>query len=633
MKNTQTKKGKNEVASHSGPVTAKKEWFLVILILIGTFLVFSPVLKGDFVDWDDDENITINPNIGGLSAENIKGIFSSTVTGGYTPLVSLSFAVESEIFGIKPGVYHFNNLMLHLLVTLLVFIFLRKLGINQFVSFTVMILFGIHPMRVESVAWITERKDVLYSLFFFLSLLSYLAFHKSKRIIFYLLALLAFLPALLSKIQAVSLPLILLLIDYFFEKKFLIRHIRNKIPFFILSLVAGVAGVFVLLNEGILDTGTVLPFTQRIFIGTYTLCVYLIKSVVPYQLSALYPYPEKLTWVYYASALVVILLAWLVIKQGKQRKDLIFGTLFFLFTVMFMLQIVGAGQGFMADRFTYLPYIGLFFLIGQGLNTLINSKWKNQVIIAGMIYAGFLGTVTWMRTQVWENTETLFSDVAAKYPEIAVAHNNLGVYYRRQNQNDKAIAAYGKSIELDPAGYVSYNNRGEIYFELGEVDQALKDMNAALALKPDYVKALSNRGAVWGLKQEYNLALKDLDRAISLDPANLSAYSNRILVYYSLGNYERALQDANTYLSIQSDEGDLYNVRGLCLMQLNRNQEALADFNQSVRLNPTAGSYYQNRSTLLYKMGDTKGALKDILKARELGVKVNPSYIQLLQAK
>jgi tetratricopeptide (TPR) repeat protein len=258
--------------------------------------------------------------------------------------------------------------------------------------------------------------------------------------------------------------------------------ILNKIPFFLLSLVTGLAGIFILGHAGTLESGTFFTLFQRIFIGPYSLCVYLLKSVVPYQLSAIYPYPEKLSVLYYSSLLVVILLAWLVYKKGKARKELVFGALFFLFSVVFMLQVVVAGQGFTADRYTYIPYLGLFFLIAFAANSLYNSKWKPYLVVSGVIYLAGLGAITWNRTHVWKNTETLFSDVIRKYPGTVIAYNNLGLYYRNQNQDDKAIGAYSKAIELKPSGYLSYSNRGEVLFDRGETDKALEDMNMAIRL-------------------------------------------------------------------------------------------------------------------------------------------------------
>jgi tetratricopeptide (TPR) repeat protein len=610
-----------------------KEWLLAALILLVTLISFTPVLKSDFVNWDDDVNVTLNPNVQKLSGESLKNMFSTTVIGGYTPLTTLSFAVETSLFGMKPGVYHFNNLLLHLLCTLLVFIFLKRLGASLFVVFVTTLLFGIHPMRVESVAWITERKDVLYSFFFLLSLISYLAFYQQKKKVWYFLALLAFVFSLLSKIQAVALPLVLMLIDYYHEKRFTLRQLWNKTPFFILSLATGVAGILLLSREGSLETSSVMPFAQRIFIGTYSLIVYLVKAVVPYQLSAIYPNPETLNFLFFASAVLVVLLVAAIYKSGKYRNDLVFGSLFFLANVIFMLQIVGAGQAFLADRFTYLAYIGLFYLIARALNPLWNGRWKPVLLGAGIVILAGFAFLTWNRAGVWKNSETLFTDVIRKYPDVAMAHNNLGLWYRDNNQNEKAVEAYTRAIAINPMGHLGYNNRGEVWFEMGKTEEALEDMNKAVSLNPDYSKAWSNRGALRGSRKEYDQALLDLDRAIGLDSGNLQAYINRLLVHYNLGNYEKAAEDATTCLSLSPGNADVMNQRGLCYDKLNRNQEAMNDFIQSILLNPNKGSYYQNRSYLLTKMGDLKPALEDIRKARELGTRVNTAYVQMLELR
>ncbi len=611
----------------------KKEWILAAVILLATFSFFSPVLKNDFVNWDDGINVTENKNVNELDLQSVKEVFTHTVVGSYTPLTTLSFAVENHFSGLTPWVYHLNNLLLHLLCTLLVFIFLRQLGASLFVAFVATLLFGIHPMRVESVAWVSERKDVLYGLFYLLSLVFYISFHRTKKQAFYLLALVAFILALLSKIQAVTLPLILLLIDYFLEGKFRPRQLLNKIPFFILSLLTGIAGVYLLGKQGTLETHTVLPFFQRFFIGTYTLCAYMYKSYSPTDLSAIYPSPEKLTWLFYGSPLVIIMLAINIFKYGRHTKEVIFGSLFFFFNVMFMLQIVGAGTAFLADRFTYLAYIGLFFILAWALEFLYKSRWKVPLIVAGVIYLSVLGYSTWNRTQVWKNSETLFTDVIKRYPNSSMANNNLGIYYRDHNQNQKAIEAYSKAISANPSGFLGFSNRGELYFQLGQLDQALSDINAALRLKPDYSLGLSNRGVIWGSMKKFDQALTDLDKAISIDPNNLKAYSNRSLAHYSMGNFDKASQDASTFLKTNPDDANILNHRGLCYDQMNRNQEAVTDFNRAIQLKPNNGIYIQNRSYLLAKMGDLKGALKDILKARDLGIKVNQAYVNMLQTR
>ncbi|MFO7617449.1 MAG: hypothetical protein R6V75_09375, partial [Bacteroidales bacterium] len=211
----------------------KEKWnpWAPVLILVATFVVFSPALRNDFVNWEDDVNVTENPFVKQLNGENIKGLFKQTITGGYRPLATLTFALEHHFFGLNPLVYHLNNILLHLLCTLLFYIFLRKMGAGLIIAFVAAMLFGIHPMRVESVAWITERKDVLYSLFFLTSMILYLKWYRDRRLLFYFLALVAFILALLSKIQAVALPIVLLLMDFYHERTFRLKHLTDKIPF------------------------------------------------------------------------------------------------------------------------------------------------------------------------------------------------------------------------------------------------------------------------------------------------------------------------------------------------------------------------------------------------------------------
>ena len=244
---------------YSSRQTHKKSWLLLGLTLSITLLVFYPAVNYDFVNWDDDRNITINQNIQNLNRESIQNMFSTTVTGGYTPLTSLTFALEHHFFGLNPKVYHINNILLHLLCTALVFLLLKQVGASLFITFIVTLLFGIHPMRVESVAWITERKDTLYTLFFLLALMAYIRYRQKGNIRFYFLSLFIFVFSLLSKIQAVTLPLVLILADYYLDKKFDLRKLWDKAPFFALSLLTGLAGIYFISEDGSIDTGTILP--------------------------------------------------------------------------------------------------------------------------------------------------------------------------------------------------------------------------------------------------------------------------------------------------------------------------------------------------------------------------------------
>ena len=613
-----------------GAPAGKTERLLAIVLVLAALLVFLPTVKNGFVNWDDDHNVTQNSNIQQLNANGLKGIFTSQVTGGYTPLTSLTFMLEYHFFGLKPAVYHVNNLLLHALCTLLVFILLRRLGMSLFVAFATAMLFGVHPMRVESVAWISERKDVLYGSFYLLSLIFWVRWRKEGTASHQYIALALFIPALLSKIQAVTLPLAMVMVDFYLDKQFRWKQITDKIPFFLLSLAFGILGIYILGHTGELDTGKTLTMVERIFIGTWSLCAYLYKAVLPLPLSAVYSYPAGLSAIQYGSALLVLLIAWLIYRYARQSKEIVFGILFFLFNVMFMLQIVGAGQALMADRFTYLAYIGLFFLMATVLEKWWNGKWKMAALAAGAIYILAMGIFTWNRTQVWRNTETLFTDVLKKYPKEVIAYNNLGLYYRDEKQVDRAIATFSRAIQMEPAAYTMYNNRAEALYSKGEAAKAMEDIAMALKLNPGYGKALTNRGAIRASNGQFDLALQDLDKSLAIDGKDQKALSNRALTHYSTGKFDLAVADANTYLGLKPDDTDLINLRGLCLVRLNRDREAMDDYNRAITLSPRTGAYYENRSYLWFKMKNGIKAREDILKARSLGCEVDPGYLKRL---
>ena len=607
------------------------ELILLGAILLLTFIVFAPAITHDFVNWDDDVNVTQNRNVQNLNQESIKNMFTTTVIGGYTPLTTLSFAIEHHYFGLNPKVYHTNNIILHLICIVLLFFIMKRLGASIFVTVVVTLLFGIHPMRVESVAWVTERKDMLFTLFYFCAILLYIQFRKTEKYWLYLCSLLVFVLSLISKIQAVSLPLSLILIDYLSDKKFHIRQLWNKIPFFTLSLITGLAGIYFLRQEGSLETGTILPFYQRLFVGSYSLGVYVIKSIIPYEMSAIYPFPAKLSAIHYLSLPLIFLLAWGIIKFRKSRIEVIFGTLFFLVNVIFVLQVIGAGQGYLADRFTYVGYTGLFFTYAVIAERMIQRKWKNLLFTMGIIWIVALSVISHNRVKVWKNSETLFSDVISKYPRVAVAHNNMGRYFREMNQYDKAIAAYNIAIEINPESYNTFSNRGKALFDLGRIDEALTDFNRSIELNDQYVEALSNRGAALAAQNNFDAALTDLNKALEIEPANINALSNRSLTWYSLNNFEKAAEDVTTYLRYKPDDADMLNLRSFCYNRLNRDQEALIDLNRAIQINPSQGVFWQNRSFLFNKMGDRAGALRDIQQAQALGIQVNQAYIQRLK--
>ena len=515
----------------------EKPLFLLTVILGFTTIAFLPSLKNDFMPtWDDILYVTNNPMIWQLDQASFKAMFSTPVNSTYVPLTLLSFAVEYHFFGLDPHGYHVTNLLLHLICTLLVFLFLRRLKLDAIYATFGAVLFGIHPMHVESVAWITERKDLLYSLFYLCSMNLYLIFvqkgYKTWRYLF--LSILFFILSLFSKIQAVTLPLSLLLVDYLLERPLKSRLILEKIPYLILSLVFGIAGILILKQHGTLDTGDTFSFFQRMLLGLYALSAYLIKFIDPFHLSASYPFPvitgQYLPALYYLNLVFLLAVAFIVYRSVRYTRAVLFGSLFFLFNIMFLLQVYRAGYAYMADRFSYIPYIGLAFIAGWSLYKIapLNNVKKYMVMVAMSIILVLFASMASDRCKVWKNGETLWTDVLEKYPEgNAVAYSNHGLICEDSGQLENALADYSKAIEINPKYTKAYYNLGNVNVKLSHLDKAIVNYTKAIEIRPKFVQAYFNRGLAYGNLGRFDKALDDFNRVIEIDPGFTMAYTNR----------------------------------------------------------------------------------------------------------
>jgi protein O-mannosyl-transferase len=610
----------------------------VAAILLVTWIVFSPALKNDFVNsWDDGLNIRDNYQTSKFDFQTVKNIFKTPVGGSYIPLVITSFAWERSKTGLNPWLFHFDNLLLHLVCTWLVYYLMLVLTGQFWMSAFIALLFGIHPMHVESVAWVTERKDVLYGMFYLSSLLCYVKMIRSpgQKLVFYLLSLALFILSLLSKIQAVSLPLAMFAIDYLLKRKLNFKLIAEKLPFLLLSVAIGLVGVSFLSSEKAFDAQTNYPLLQRIFLGSYAYCVYMVKSVVPYELSALYSYPKTaggmLPWLYYASVIPVIAIMIFVVIRFRKSRESVFGMVFFTVNIVFLLQILGAGKAFMADRFSYISYLGLFFIFGDMLFRKIKSKRiQTGAIALSLVVLVIYSEASYARCLVWRNSETLWTDVIKKYPEEAPAYNNRGIYYRETGRNDLAFADYSRVISITPGYGRAYLSRGNIYFDNKQYGLALADYNEAQAKGVSAEQLFANRGAVWSLNGEYQKALDDFEHSLAINPYHANAYKSRAICRMYMKEYNLALDDFEKYLSITPGDDDVFNSMAVCYQYLNQIDESLVWFGKAISIKPSGG-YFYNRSISYLKKGDKANALKDALEARRRGQPVSDDYIQKLQ--
>ena len=639
-----SKKGIKKTASAFKFWTKRDSWKFLLPIALITFAAFSPSLENGFVNWDDDRNFLENPNVADVNIHNIGTqlgkIFTSGVIGNYNPLPIATFAFEKLIFGFEnPLPWHLNNILLHIICTLLVFRLLDLLKIKRSVALLVTLLFAIHPLRVESVAWVTERKDVLFGAFYLGALINYVKYHESKKQKKYLIWVFAlFTLSLFSKIQAVTLPLSMFCIDYWRNRDIKWNLIIEKIPYFLMSLAFGILGIFVLEGQGSLESNTTYALWQRLFIGSYSYMVYIVKSLVPYEALPLYPYPEKMPWYMYASmALVPLYLGAFYYAWKKQWKPIVFGLAFFTFNIFFLLQILGAGQGFLADRFTYIAYLGLFFIIAHLLHDLLKRFGAKQnlyySITGGALILAF-SFMTFQQNKIWKDSDTLWSHVLNYHRNITVAWGNRANFYRDQGKIPQALNDYSEVIKLKPNNAGPYNSRGKLYFNSSDRrdwPKAKSDYEMAVSLEPDNAEYLTNLGAIYAKMGDQNNALRNFSQAVERNPDHAVAYLNRSIIFQQLNRPQDALNDIQSYLRLNPYNSDLWYESGRVKRILGRVNDALQDFNTAIKYNNTKGIYYYEKSKAYYDLGNINNARIEYQNASQRGYGGEASYVDLLK--
>ena len=628
-----------------------KNILLYLLIIVGiTAAVYSNSLKNDFANWDDDEQIIKNTDIKSLSIESVKKIFTSYYVGMYQPLTTLTFATEYKFFELDPLPYHVDNLILHLLNVILVFFLIYKITKKTNISAIVALIFGIHPMHVESVAWVTERKDVLYSFFFLSGLLTYLNYinpssgfkgNKNKFIIF---TFIFFLLSLLSKSAAVCFPLVIILLDYYFKVKYKTKEIVVRALFFIISIIFGVVTIYSQQSSGaIADLTPTYSIFERIFLASYATSSYIFNLFLPANLCAMHYFPTKtgglLPSDYYISIIVVIILilAVIFIKSEKYKKDIIFGLLFFIATIAMVLQIIPIGFAITAERYTYIPYIGLTFPIVKILASISESKkekfykLKPLFILILAVYTIAFSTLSYSRNKVWQNGIELFTNVIQKNPDSFHGYWIRGSAYSNKKDYKEAIADFDKALEKkapNPAEIL--NNRGNAKNNINDYQGAFNDLNDAIKINPKLAEAYSNRGSARDNLNDFEGALKDYDKALSLKPSMITAYNNRGVTKGKMASQKRdinelkkdmaiAIDDFNTAIRINPYDPSAYLNRGNAKGVLKDFAGSIEDFNIAIKLGPTESQSYFNRGISKISIKDSIGACEDWKQAAKMG--------------
>ncbi|MDX1478814.1 MAG: tetratricopeptide repeat protein [Saprospiraceae bacterium] len=646
---------------------------LAALIAI-VFAAYSPVLNADFVDMDDQKLILDKSREFNWKAKYfIKYGFG---TPYYKPVTYLTWRAEFRAVGADAWLFHLNNLLLHLANTLLVFFIARRLA-QQFdkvrehalpVAFFTALLFGLHPLHVESVAWVVERKDVLFTLFYLLGILGYMRYLDTGKWVPLLLSALAYMLSIFSKAPGITLIAVLFLFDVVWRRPFSLKLITEKLAHLgVFGFALYAFGVFgSAAQEGSIaalrDTDRKLAAAsnlaeQRGVWGKTTLAsmrgvLWYLHSWLPFRTSLGYPREAIIGFFGVLINIFPVILAvgaaalvWL----RKKHRLLFFAHAFFFITLSPSIARLGLGIGiFMSDRYVYLPVLGLMFLLAAWIYTLrergvFNLRTKHVVLAAiGLLFV----IMTFNGSKTWQNTETLWTNVIEKYPNVAYAYVNRGSYYRDRGQLDQALADLSKAIELDDNANARIQ-RGLIYRQLGQSQNALTDYTQAITLDPDNTQAYTNRGNIYldmrrfplaiqdysvslnahprdprtlvnraiahASLRDYTSAQQDFARAEEINPNYAQIYGNRAIMFFEMGRYRRALTDYQRHLQFYPDDHQIMNDTGVTLQALGRHQEAIEHFTRAIALHPDR-RYFQARARSYEAIGREDLAAQDRLK-------------------
>jgi protein O-mannosyl-transferase len=493
-------------------------------------------------------------------------------------------------------------------------------------AFVVCLFFAVHPMHVESAAWISGRKDLLYTAFYLLSLLVYLRYLDSGRQKkHYRFALALFVLSLLSKSAAVTLPVLLLLVDYYRGRPLRAGLLLEKIPFFLLAILFGVLAI---LSQHNPDPVLAPAFGvwNSIVLGFYAASFYMVKFFVPVGLSALHAFPQAegawLPWVYYVAVVFFGLIALMVFRRHQLRKETAFGFLFFLAAIGVTLY-VPSGSAVAAERYTYLPYIGLAYMLGQWVTALRERRSSRAAItilaLAILLPALAFSALSWMRIPVWKDTETLFSDVVRKYPDEYKAYWVRGNFRKQDGNMQGALKDFNQVIRLQSNFPDVFHNRGLIYEGAGELRAAFDDYNRAIGIDPDFAYPYCSRGNIYAYIGDTLAAMRDYTKAIELNPRFALAYSNRGYISALLGDLDSAMRDLNEAVKLNPLNPDMYFRRAYIFSLLPNHQAALDDYSRCIGLDPEDAEAYWHRGYARMHLGDSTGATEDWRQAMALG--------------
>ena len=614
----------------------KKYFYMICLFLvIATLAVYWQVLNNDFVIYDDDKYVTENTHVHkGVTFDSLTWAFTSSHASNWHPLTWISHMIDYQLYGLNARGHHLTSLLFHVANTLLLFLILVRMTGTLWQSSFVAALFALHPLHVESVAWVAERKDVLSTFFMMLTVWAYILYVKKREIKGYLLVVLFFVLGLMSKPMLVTLPFILLLLDFWplgrlcllrdtknvatgqhtNERADIFRLVLEKAPFFALAVGSSIVTFIVQERGGAMEIAKTYSIQTRIINAFVAYTEYIVDMIWPVKLALLYPHPGNSLqlWKGVVAGFALVLITILVIRKARRIPYLAVGWLWYIVTLIPVIGIVQVGSQAMADRYTYVTLIGLFIIIAWGANDLL-SKWRHRKIWLSTLAAIILPVLivlTWKQVQYWENGITLFKHTLRHTSNNYVIHNNLGIVLREQGRTEEAIKHYLQALRSNPDYALAHYNLSNAYAEQGKNKKVIEACKHAIRIKPDYADAHYNLGVAYGGSGKYEEAVEAFKQVIRIDSNYLQAHYNLGGVYAGLGKYRDAIEAFQQVIRIDPDYALVRNNLGIAYGALGKYKEATEAFQQAIRIDPDDADAYLSLGIAYLSLNDRGSALE-----------------------
>ena len=593
------------------------EGLITLFLIIITFAAFWEVRHHEFLNFDDNRYVYDNPNIReGLTWKSIQWAFSTGLLSNYQgelwiPVTHISHLISFDLFGMDPSGHHLVNLLFHVLNTMLLFGVLHRMTGRMWQSAFVAALFAIHPLHVESVAWVVERKDVLSTFFWFLTMWAYLQYTKKQNFYRYLLVILAFALGLMAKPMLTTLPFVLLLLDYWplrrlklgdLEKRNWIKSgwplIREKIPLFALASAVIVITFLSGQRGGSIGSLEAYPIWIRIVNAPVSYVSYIGMMFWPSGMAVFYPHPGKsiTLWEGPLAGLLLVFISVFVVRGLWRWPYLIIGWLWYLGTLVPVIGLLQIGEYSMADRYTYVPFIGLFIMIAWGGTDLV-GQWRYKKVLLSVsvgVILSVLMVVTSFQLHHWQNSATLFEHALQVTENNYTAHHNLGSAYQSQKRINEAIQQYQMALTIK-SNFGSHINLGLIFHQQSRFEDAIREYQKALTFRPSFAKGHFNLGNAYQKLGRFDEAMQEYQRTLALKPNFSLAHFNLGNLYKNLGRFDEAIQEYRWALILKPDSPGTHNNLGVIYQNTGQLDEAIQEFGIALKLYP---QFFEARKNL-----------------------------------